>query len=305
MKKFTKLLSICCMCLMSVFLFAGCGVVGYTYAVYSNGSMEETFDISLDASVLTTAGIDVEDTITKLDEIINTWWTTMSSTADFGETIKFTYDTTQPTSRKLNLQFTTTEAYRVFYNIPPTSSNDIKDNIIHNTFCDYLVMCDRNMSLNNFAPLSIYTQLVTYLADKYYSSDVAPVLAQLDDITANIIYIYPAEYMVHSNADYVERNGLYSAHVWTTDLSQLTSANADNQKHMYIYRNYYSADNIANWYLLALGITLIFGIILTITLIIKHRKKITNQNTNSTPLNTTTDSTITNSDTPPTDTNPT
>ena len=278
-------------------MFAGCGTVGYTYSVYNDGSIQESFDVDLDATALATAGIDVADTITKIDDIVAEWWTSYATNPLLIDKVKLEADTTQPTVRKYTIQFASSEAYRIFYNIPPTTDSDIEDKIIHSAFCDRLVMCDRDIDLSNFAPLSIYTQLVTYIADKYYAGEHSLALAQLGNIDANIIYLYPANYMVHSNADYVERNGIYSAHIWVTDLGTLTTPNAQTAKHMYIYRNYYSADNIANWYILGIGLTLAFGIILATVLIIKHRNNLhstTNTTTNITPT--------TNVDNIPTDT---
>ena len=237
MRKSTKILSLCCLCLFSFFIFAGCGTIGYTFTTNNNGSITETFTISLDSTTLSANGIDTLATMSKVDEIVNHWWTTTSTTADTGDTVKFEYNTATPTKRTIKLEFQSSKAYQKFYNITPSTNDDIQKNIIPSTFCDKLVMCYRPINVNNFAPLSIYNELVDYIANTYYSGDMGLTLSKLDKITVNIAYVYPANYMVHSNADYVERNGIYSAHLWTTNLSQITTTNADNPKIMYIYRN--------------------------------------------------------------------
>ena len=274
MRKSTKLLSICCLCLFSFFLFAGCGTITYTYSTGLDGSIQENFTISLDSDALSNDGIDTLATMTKLDEIIDNWWTTTSSNLVEQDSVTFTNEPTNPTKRSITIKYASSEAYSQFYNIPP-SNNNTSQNIIPSTFCDKLIMCNRPIQLNQFAPLDIYTQIVEYLANTYYNGDISTTLSKLDNITTNIIYVFPAKVMVHSNADYVERNGVYSAHMWSTDLSTLTTTNPDEQKNMYIYRNYYSSTNIANWYLLALGLTLVFGLIIFVVLATKHKKTTT------------------------------
>ena len=65
---------------------------------------------------------------------------------------------------------------------------------------------------------------------------------------------------------------------------------------MYIYQIQYSADNIRNWYLTGIGASAVFGIILTIVLVTKHKNKVKMQQsieaiTNKNETNNNTDST--------------
>ena len=116
MRKSTKLLSICCLCLFSFFLFAGCGTITYTYSTGLDGSIQENFTISLDSDALSNDGIDTLATMTKLDEIIDNWWTTTSSNLVEQDSVTFTNEPTNPTKRSITIKYASSEAYSQFYN---------------------------------------------------------------------------------------------------------------------------------------------------------------------------------------------
>lgn len=294
--KSLKTISVCCIMVLTIFFFAGCTSITYGFTINANGSRMEYIGFALEKSQMDILGIDADDTMQKVDNLINNWWAQYSAGKD---TTGVNFSVNQGDSiysRDVTISYATYEIWAKFVGLNLDDDNTTETQVDTGVYYDKVVIYNGTTDFDNIQSTAIYRALAQYLADTYFNGDMSQIESLFDKVQVNIARVYPAAALVHSNADYIQKDSLYSTHIWTSTLKEANSSLVETPKTMYIYQIQYSADNIRNWYLTGIGASAVFGIILTIVLVTKHKNKVKMQQsieaiTNKNETNNNTDST--------------
>lgn len=281
MKKYGAILTFC---LMVCVLFSGCGQVTQLTTIYADGSRAYTYNISINSSVLSEYGITDERAFEVIDESTQTYWTAFSDgRTTNGVTFKSGKSSTQNTYQ-ISLAFSSFEAYCNFYGasagIIASQPADIRSGV----FSSKNVIVDSAISNNaelyvemNLIPAFV-NEITQHFADEFFAGDLNAVTALFSKIKTNLIRSYPASLKVKSNAQektsYLapssvsgsDADTLYDAFLWECTLAEPTTD-------MFIYRTVYTSKNRMAWYLLCIGLALVFGAVLFVIFYLRHKKE--------------------------------
>lgn len=281
MKKYGVILSLC---LMICVLFSGCGQVTQLTTIYADGSRAYSYNISLDSTVLTEYGIDEARAWEVIDENTQSYWSAFSSgrmlngvTFDSGKT------TTSPFVYKISLSFASFESYCNFFGTSASVIAKQPADIREGLFSSQNVIADSKISDTNELLVelnlipSLVLQITQNFADEFFGGDLSRTTELFSKIKTNIIRAYPASLKVKTNAKETTSfwgaksvvsdtaDTLYTAHLWQCTLAEPTTD-------IFVYRTVYTSANRTAWYILGIGLALIFGAVLFVIFYFKHKK---------------------------------
>ena len=123
---------------------------------------------------------------------------------------------------------------------------------------------------------SLIDNINTAFANYFFNGDRTVTDQLFNSIDTYIVRAYPTSLKIKSNADEVatlitnygvtdSTPTAYTAHLWHCTMSEPVP-------NIYIYRDVYLNENRIAWYLLGIGITIVFGAILAIVLYVRHKQ---------------------------------
>lgn len=272
---FKKFLSLSLILVCSVFIFSGCGRATYDFSENSNGSINISFKIELDKETIISGGGSqefIDDVIgvayktldNYKDTIMSNFYLKVNNTYPSPSEIKNWYlnDAVTCTINKkenivdFSLMFYSTEVYYYFYGI---NEEDVdianKDVVIEKHWLYNKVIQDSSTIYSNtIDTTSGNVNIVEYYnAEMYnyiktnYSKTLADKFNQLD-----LIYSYTTyNTKLRADSDGVLVQNGYKTFVWKID-------NNKADREIYFYR---IVPNATSFYILGLGLTLIFMLI--------------------------------------------
>ena len=264
-------------------LFGGCAQTVQVTTIYADGSRSYNYTIVLTPALCASVGIDSTRAMELIDSGVQEYWTTFSAgRSTSGVTFKAQVDTQNPNRYNISLSFGTVEEYLKFYGRTVEEILNQPVEYEKSLFVSRSVLVDSK--LENSSDLMLEMQIIPALtqnlvnsfANEFFSGDTAQVVALFSKIETNIARVYPSVYKTHSNANSTQQivgaygiNSIeqsnYTAHIWTCTL-------ADPVPYMYIYRNVFLQENRIAWYVLAISIALIFGLIMYLVLYFKNKR---------------------------------
>lgn len=274
------------MLICSIFLFAGCSSTSQYTIYYKNGSRSSEFQVTIDSTACTNLGLNPSDILQKVKQYaINQESILRNQSYSLnGVKIEHGVDPNNEYTYNFTLSFDSFDAYCKFYNITQEQIDNTEPEIESGLYVSkYIIqkysLVDENGTLStsalgiNFSYSTIYEDFRRNICDG--SATLCNQL--LDKIQLNIIKCFPSAYGYRSNANEVGTLQLYegvnshtatyySAHCWSGTV-------LNPPKEILVYRNYVLSNNRIAWYVTAIILTVIFGVILTIVLCAKHKEQ--------------------------------
>lgn len=266
--KYLSLILVCCCC----FLFGACSNVGFGVYIYTNGNIAQLYSVELNETELQNLNINKDELLNKIQELATQHWETQKAGKDLTYVV-YEPETTQ-NSFIAKITFKNINAYNDFYNIDP--NNATAPEVEENLFFNKRIIFNGNSPYVNIESTTLYNELLTFIADNYFSGNTDAALNYIKDINVSTSRIYPTSYKIKTNADYHKVVSEYDIFVWQSTLEKELSSTPQNIK---MWQTTFSTKNRIAWYGLGILLTVIFGAILFITLTIKHKRnnqKITN-----------------------------
>lgn len=272
----------------AIFLFAGCSSATQSSIFYADGSRRTEFQLKVDSAACQSLNINPNLVMQRIQAyaqeqeiFLRTHGQSMS-----GVTIQHGVSSSDIYTYNFALSFASFDDYCAFYGITQddlaSSTPEIEAGLfVSRQIVQRTSLIDSSGQLST-ASLGIYIPYTTIFEDfrvNICSGDSEKCTALLDKIELNIIRCYPSSYGYRSNAtetgNILITTGLNSStpQVYTAHFWQGTCQNPPSE--LLVYRNYVSYENRVAWYMLAIILTLIFGIILTIILCVKNSKRST------------------------------
>ena len=267
-------------------LFAGCASTTSLSTVYMDGSRSYYYQIQVDDEACNNYSIDPNQVIQKIDELaknLNSQIQLIIAARGLTNQVTFETGVSQSNSYlyEIRWNFSSRQAYLDFYGVTQDDLENQETELIEGTFITKVIV--QNSEINNqqdlFLQLNLnvnFDELVQNFADEFFSGDVSKCQEFFSHIQFNIIKCFPNSLNLKSNADATTNailtesvvggdNALYTAFLWQCTLAEPTP-------NILIYYNALTAGNQRAWYLLAIGITAIFGAILFLIFYLNHRK---------------------------------
>ena len=284
---FKKILSLSLILICSVFIFSGCGRATYDFSENSNGSISINFKIELDKDTIISGGGSqdfIDDVIgvayTTLDKyknsIMEKFYLKVQTTFPSPSEVKNWYlnDAVTCTVNKkedtveFSLVFYNTEVYYFFYGINKEDlAESNNDNVVEKHWLyNKVIQKSSTIYSNTIETTSGNVNIVKYYNTEMYnyiktnySKTLADKFNQLD-----LIYSYTtSNTKLRADADGVLVQNGYKTFVWKID-------NNKTDKEIYFYR---IIPNTTSFYILGLGITLIFMLIYFLISYFNHKKE--------------------------------
>lgn len=272
------------MVLFSVFMLAGCSQANQYAIYYVDGSRSMNFEVAVSETECATLGISASEVMQVVGYLATRQELYLRTNGQSSEGVHITHgvSATNQYCYTFSLGFDSFSDYCHFYGITQEQLNEPNETR-HSLFMSQIIIqdsrvCDETGKINTGA-LGLgfsYDEICTTFAVRLFGGQTSAVTEFLDKININIIKCFPTEYKYRSNANSVttavmpyglnnSAQSAYTAHLWSGTI-------ASPPTEILIYRNYVDANNRVAWYLTAIGLTVIFGMILTVVLMIKNKK---------------------------------
>lgn len=258
--KISALLVVCCCC----FLLTACSDVGYGVYIYTNGNIAQVYSVELDNEKMQSLGINKDELLNKIKDAATEKWNTASAGKDLTN-VAFEPQKTE-NSFVAKIVFKNIEAYKTFYEIE--DSNTTQDEIEQGLFFNKRIIYNGNTPFVNIDSSSIYNEILNFIANNYFGGDTTSALQHLKDVSVSTSRVYPTSYKTKTNATYHQVAGEYDIYIWQSTLEKELSSTPQNMK---IWQTVYTVQNRIVWYSLGVVLTIIFGAILFIILLIKKK----------------------------------
>lgn len=277
---------------VSVFL-GGCSQTVCLSTVYADGSRSYNYTIQLNPSDCASLGIDSTRALELIHTGVTDYWNTFSSGRNLvGVNFESKLSQKDVNTYVINWSFNSFEAYLNFYGL---TASDLANNTTtykKGLFVSQAIVADTDIQDTNNLLLEMHilptltTNIEQSFADEFFAGDTNQVQALFTKIQTNLVYAYPSSLKIRTNADehtqFLGNVGVtdptqqtvYDAYLWKCTLAEPTP-------HIYIYRNVYLAENRTAWYILAMGIALILGLILFIIFYFKNKNNNLNDISNN------------------------
>ena len=264
-------------------LFAGCGQVTQLTTVYADGSRSYSYAITLDDEILEQYSIDKDTAMQLIDTSARTYWATFSA-GRHTSGVNFTCGVAENNANvyQIMLTFATFTDYCLFNGTTPEEVAQQPAVIKEGLFVSQNVIADSEIGDSNelLLEMSLVPSLIdgisTAFANTFFDGDKTTTDALFAQIDTYIVRAYATSLGIRSNADetasLISNYGVhdedlmtYTAHLWHCTF-------AEPVPHIYIYQNVYTNANRIAWYILGIGLALVFGAILFVVLYIKHKR---------------------------------
>ena len=267
MKKF---LSVAFMLITCIFCFAGCSSISQSLVINSDGTIQESLRVQFDTEELQKQNVSANALAEHAEQIAQDF--KESKKVYINPNLEITFDINLSTQEDpiltIDLTFGKIESWYAFWELPIPTAQDyqyqkgwfIDRQIIHNGSTDF------NSSIADV----ISEEMQSFINETYpdYNLD-------LSTIKTNYLRAYDRNGVIPStDADYMILTDTHLFYVWEFDLS-------DKERNILIYQNVITNHNRGNWFITALGLTLLFGIITFIVLYYKRKNKKDDNNKNS------------------------
>ena len=265
-------------CLISIFLFCGCAKINYSLTIESNGVVTQAVSLSFSETKVVNAGKTKNDVMVQISNVANQvvqnaytefltshtmdedMQTYSGNTVKFADIVDFVNQNMEPNNGTakiewsrdgdtiyctISLKFLNIYAYRYFNDSYPNSEKE--DETVREDHFYYARDIDYSDSpFNDISNNSIAKYFMAYFNNQF----------SYDDIGCSFSYSTPNQ-KIYSNADVVEedKNGNI-VHTWNFTTEQITQ---DGKSQLALYTVKYRA---YVWYITAIIITLIVGLIL-------------------------------------------
>ena len=289
----------CILVICVTFMFAGCSSITNMSTYYADGSRSYFYTIAIEPEACSAHSIEVSDVLTKIDELTRDYETTLHTYYSNWNGVTFSYgiNTNNHNQYDIRLNFNSFKSYCNFYGITQEDIDSQEPELRADLFTTKVIIQDSKaethddlMSLLNYH--GYFATLQQEFANEFFGGNVAQCQQFFAQIKVNMVRCYASSNNYHTNAD--ERttavlpsginnpqNTLYDAHLWKCTLANPTP-------HVLVYYNVIPVQNRVAWYVSAILITIIFGVILTICLINNkvNQQKIQNSiQKNRSPIN--------------------
>ena len=307
MSKTKNLLLTLCIIISGMLVFSGCSTITSLNTVYLDGSRSYVCQITVDEPFCTTNNINPTAVMLKIQETAQDYqnrllaYATLNGRNTEGVEYKHGLSPQNPYLYEIQLSFDSFQTYCNFYGITQDDLQNQTTEYNEKLFTTEIIVQDSEIltpqDLLTTCGIALdYDSLKNSFLTDVFAGDTAKCDLFLSHTNLNIIRCYPTASNFRSNADQTttavlpngvkgDKNTTYKAFLWQCTLNNPTP-------HIYVYQTAFTALNRTMWYLLAFGLTLIFGIILTIILIIKSKQSAettpndaTNQNDTISPNN--------------------
>ncbi len=276
-----------CLCLVfcSIFLLAGCSTISTTSVYFADGSRSTEVSISVDPDTCTEYEIDASSVLQTIGYLATQQELFLKINYGLtpGAHISHGISDSDSNTYVFTMSFDSFQAYCEFYHITEEDIANTEIETRHSLFLSQQIIQDIELIDEKGVPhpevlgmYFSYADLRSTFADALFAGDESKCSEFLDKINLSIIKCFPYENRYRSNANIKTTailpsglnsttNTTYSAHIW-----QGTIASPPSE--MLVFINYVDASNRLAWYLLSIGITIIFGTILAIVLVNKANK---------------------------------
>lgn len=261
--KFTKFLCfvlpvLCCI------LCSACSTVNMGIIIYNDGSIVQSYEISLDNAELQKIGINTNELLQKIDQLTQTQWNNASNGKDLTN-ITFEVQKTD-FQRMIIIKFGSFDDYARFYEID--TSTPTEENIKRTLFYNRKMIRDSKSNYTTIATTNVYNEIHSFLLTNYFDNNEEEMMKYAKNITASTSFIYPTSLKTKSNATIKQQTGNYDIHIWQNSLENEMNGKSQNIE---IWNTFYTTENRLAWYLSAVIATIIFGIILFVVFLIKNK----------------------------------
>ncbi len=267
MKKF---LSVAFMLITCIFCFAGCSSISQSLVINSDGTIQESLRVQFDTEELQKQNVSANALAEHAEQIAQDF--KESKKVYINPNLEITFDINLSTQEDpiltIDLTFGKIESWYAFWELPIPTAQDyqyqkgwfIDRQIIHNGSTDF------NSSIADV----ISEEMQSFINETYLDYNL-----DLSTIKTNYLRAYDRNGVIPStDADYMILTDTHLFYVWEFDLS-------DKERNILIYQNVITNHNRGNWFITALGLTLLFGIITFIVLYYKRKNKKDDNNKNS------------------------
>ncbi len=287
-----KKLILGCLLLGLLLGIGGCTSVSAMSISYIDGTMEVSTTIVLDKDKLDKQNIDYTDMVAYLNDCANDYWRILDHYFDT-EFALFKAGVTAAQDYRLSISFDSAENFRKFARKDESSPSNptivkhflISQNILLDTssgggaLLDTLVriMDQKYIDTDNVESQELISQV--YLERFCNQFDMTQDRAKnfLSQINFKLIYAFDTDERIRSNADSVmaiwapagvdsDKRARYTAHVYNCTIGQ-------KLPDIILYRNCLVRENVIEWYCSAIGVSVIFGLLLWLILYINAKTK--------------------------------
>lgn len=267
-----------------VTLLTGCGSVAFSMVQYSSGQIAQTFSVKLDRQVIEQGGYDYDVSVSKVKSVLDNVmlkqklrFQTLDETVCSSvikeqvlKDLKIVNATEKDDVIYVQMIFDNATSYRYFYNLNQEQSQNTYITEDHAFYKK--VSTVGYTKFYNFLEDEIYKQAVIEMQNYFSTSQ----MFSINDLDFVYCYAISQDYHMYSNADYVYYNNGLAIHAW-----RLT---ADSLDRLVVFYQIIAKPFL--WYVLAIGLTFVLILLLTIIVLIKskHKKVETNDFSNSKQL---------------------
>ena len=290
------ILSFCLLCCV-IFGFCGCTTVSAMSISYVDGSMSVSTIIVLDKDQLAEKNLSYDDAVGFLDECAYDYWRVLESYFDT-DYAEFKANVVGATADyQISINFADADMFKRFTKQDSTSEgqNEQKSSVVKQFLISKNVLLDTSQG-----GASLLDTLIRLLDKNYMSTDnivlekstkevyierfcsifnktVEEANQLLSQLNFKLIYAFSTDARIRSNANSQatliahvgankEERTTYRAHIYDyTFLSDLPE--------IILYRNCLVKENVIEWYVLALILSAVFGLILWLVLFLRARKQ--------------------------------
>ena len=261
----------------------GCGQVTQLTTVYADGSRSYSYAITLDDEILEQYSIDKDTAMQLIDTSARTYWAAFSANRHTSG-VNFSSGVSESNANvyQIMLTFATFTDYCLFMGTTPEEVAKQPAVIKEGLFVSQNVIADSELDSSDELLLEMYLVpslidgISTAFANTFFDGDKTTTDALFDQIDTYIVRAYATSLGIKSNADetaslisnygvHDEQLMTYTAHLWHCTFAEPTP-------HIYIYQNVYTNANRIAWYILGIGLAIIFGAILFVVLYVKHKR---------------------------------
>lgn len=259
-----KIIPLFVMCLMCLTFLTGCSSLGYSYFLNADGTVSEVFSVTLTSSQM--PEVDCDAFSQKIKQVADEWATEhsqqLSTQGVSCEGAKLEADGEIYTI-SIKIDYQSTKAYSNAWATDEEGS--YTPQIERGWFQDKYIIYQGKTEFAGSLTSTVATKITTWLNDNYPTYLWQE---KLSNIEGSYIRVYP-----NSVAPQIDENGVrfqlpasgYTVCAWMFDMQ-----NPDFEITM--YQNVVLAHNRANWFITALIITAICGVILYFALRTRKRK---------------------------------
>ncbi len=263
-------------------MFTGCGQLTTLTTVYADGSRSYSYAITLDDTVLDAYDLDKTEVMSAINSVVNTYRDTFFSGRDTTG-VELTHGIAENSSDvyQILLTFSSFDALCAFLGTSPEEVASTPATIKKGIFVSQEVIADSNLTdssellVEMFLIPDLIEGINIAFAERFFGGDRTITNQLFNAIDTYIVRAYPSSLKIKSNADEVAtlitNYGVtdptpttYSAHLWHCTMGEPVP-------HIYVYRDVYLNENRIAWYLLGIGIALVFGAILAAVLYFRHK----------------------------------